>query len=445
MKNYTLTSRSIRLNDEYEVIVVGAGPAGCAAAIAAARKGAKTLLIEATGSLGGMSTNGLVPTWCPFSDREKVIYKGIAEEILHASNAGMAHVKDTDVNWVPIDPEHLKVVYDRLVTEAGADILFNTMLCAVDAEDGDVKTIIVGNKAGLSAYHAKVYIDCTGDADLAAWAGAEVLPAEDDNGYQPATHCFEIGNVDMEAYRNGPRLHPDNPESPIHRIIASGEYEIPDKHLCNSQVAPGTIGFNAGHIWGIDNTDPVTVSRGLVEGRRLAHEIHRALVDKQPETFGNSSVTLTAPLLGIRETRRILGDYILVKEDYLARRTFEDEICRNCYYLDVHGSKKRAELANEGKFDYETVSCRYSKGESHGVPYRCLTPKGLRNVLVAGRSISTDRITQGSVRVMPVCLCMGEAAGKAAVLAKNAAEVDVHAVDVGILRQQIIEDGGYIL
>ncbi|MDD4688555.1 MAG: FAD-dependent oxidoreductase, partial [Eubacteriales bacterium] len=408
------------------------------------RKGAKTLIIEATGCLGGMSTMGLVPTWCPFSDKEQVIYKGIAQEIFNASNAGVDHVKPGDVDWVAIEPEHLKLVYDKLVTEAGADILFNTMLSAVEAEDGEVKTIIVSNKAGLSAYKAKVYIDCTGDADLAAWAGAEVIPVDEGSGYQPATHCFEVSNVNIYSYRSGPWLHPNNNQSPIHEIVASGKYDIPDGHLCNNEVAPGTVGFNAGHIWNVDNTDPHSVSDALIKGRKLAHEIHRALVDYQPKTFAGSKVSLTAPLMGIRETRRILGDYILVTDDYLDRKTFDDEICRNSYYIDVHHSAEEAKLINSGKLDLETRARRYNPGESHGVPYRCLTPKGLKNVIVAGRSISTDRALQGSTRVMPVCLCMGEAAGKAAAIAMNSQNIDMHNIDVQLLRKQIIEDGGYI-
>lgn len=444
MKSYTLKPKEIPFNDEYDVIVAGGGPAGCASAISAARKGAKTLLIEATGCLGGMGTMGLIPAWCPFSDKEQIIYKGIAEEVFHASNAGVDHVKEGDVDWVPIDPEHLKIVYDDMVTKAGADILFNTLLSAVEAEDGEVKTIIVSNKSGLTAYRAKVYIDCTGDADLAAWAGAEIIPVEDEGGYQPASHCFEVSNVDLYGYHAGEWLHPNNPKSPIHKIVASGKYDIPDTHLCNNEVSPGTIGFNAGHIWGVDNTDPKSVTNALMRGRKLAHEIHRALVDYQPQTFAASKVSLTAPLMGIRESRRILGDYVLVTEDYMERRTFEDEICRNCYYIDVHHSAEEAKLINEGKLDLSSRARRYGKGESHGVPYRCLTPKGLKNVLVAGRSISTDRAVQGSTRVMPVCLCMGEAAGKAAVIAIKSGNIDVHNIDVQLLRRQIKEDGGYI-
>lgn len=444
MKKYTLKPMKIGFNDEYDVIVAGGGPAGCAAAIAAARKGARTLLIEASGCLGGMGTIGLIPAWCPFTDKEKIIYKGIAEEIFMESLKGVPHNEEGRYDWVPINPEHLKIVYDEKVTGAGADILFNSSVCSLEAENGEVKTIIVSNKAGLTAYKAKVYIDCTGDADLAYRAGAEVIPLEDEGGYQPASHCFEISNVDMKAYREGERLHPSNPNSPIHKIIASKEYNIPDTHLCNSEIYYGTVGFNAGHIWDVDNTNPESVSKALIKGRKLAHEIHRALVDYRPDTFGGSQVSHTAPAMGIRETRRILGDYILNTEDYLERKTFEDEICRNCYYIDVHHTAEEAKLINEGKLNLSARAKRYSKGESHGVPYRCLTPKGLKNVIVAGRSISTDRPLQGSTRVMPVCLCMGEAAGKAAVMASKLTEIDVHGIDVKELRRQIIEDGGYI-
>ena len=445
MKKFTLKPMELKLNDEYEVIVVGGGPAGCSAAIASARKGAKTLLIEASGCLGGLGTNGLVPAWCPFTDKQKIIYKGIAEEIFLEAKKGVPHANPNSFDWIAINPEYLKLVYDTKVCEAGATILFNTSLCAVDMNGDEVNAIIVSNKAGLTAYKAKVYIDCTGDGDLAYMSGAEVLPVDPERGLQPATHCFQISNVDMQAFKAGQWLHGENPNSEIHAIIASGKYNIPDTHMCNKEIYHGTIGFNAGHIWNVDNTNPESVSKGLLEGRKMAHEIHRALVDYRPETFGDSAVSLTAPFIGTRETRRILGDYVLNSDDYIARRTFEDEICRNSYFLDVHHTEEEAKLINEGKLDIESRNCRYKMGESHGVPYRCLTPKGLKNVLVAGRSISTDRAVNGSIRVMPVCLCMGEAAGKAAVIAKSQDVVDVHTIDTNLLRQQIIEDGGYIL
>lgn len=444
MNTYTLKPTQIALNTFYEVIVLGGGPAGCSAAIAAARRGAKTLIIEATGALGGMATSGLVPSWCPFWDKEKIIYKGIAEEIFLESRAQLDYATDDMYDWVPIDPEGLKYIYDKKITESGADVLFNTTLSMVDAQNGEVNAIIVANKAGLTAYKAKVYIDCTGDADLCYQAGAIVMPKDQDSGYQPATLCFSVANVDMGAYKNEQYLHPNNPNSPIYEIVKSGEYDIPDTHMCVSTIYNGTLGFNAGHIWDIETSDPKNVSKALIKGRKLAHEIHRALKDYQPAPFKNSKISNTASVVGVRESRRILGDYVLTIEDYLDRKTFDDEICRNCYYIDIHNSKAEIGLALKGELETEERTRHYGKGESHGIPYRCLTPKGLKNVLVAGRSISTDRTVQASTRVMPVCLCMGEAAGKAAVIAKDSNTVDVHSIDVKKLREWIIEDNGYI-
>ena len=439
MKNFTLTQREIPLNDEYDVIVAGGGPAGCAAAIAAAREGAKTLLIEAQGSLGGMSTMGMVPTWCPFSDREKMVYRGIAEEIFVTLKKAMPYIDQNLMDWVGIDPEKLKRIYDDKVTEAGADVLFNTFISCAESEDGTVNAIIVSNKAGLSAYSAKVFIDCTGDGDVAVSAGAEYIMGDGKGNVQASTHCFELGGVNETAYINGPNMHTSNPDSPIYAILASKKYDyISDSHLCQRMIKPRVVGFNAGHIWDVDNTDPISVSKALIEGRRKAEAYCAALREFHPAAFGDAHVEQTAPMMGIRETRRIIGDYVLTKEDYITRRTFEDEICRNSYYLDIH-------MSDEEQKETGHQSLRYEKGESHGVPYRCLTPKGIKNLLMAGRQISTDRSVQGSTRVMPVCLAMGEAAGRAAAMACNVEGHDVHSIDVQLLRKKILDNGGYIL
>lgn len=449
MNKFMLPQREIPLDDKWDVIVVGGGPAGCTSAIAAAREGAKTLLIEATGSLGGMGTNGLVPAWCPFSDKERVIYSGLAELILETLKSTMAHVAHDAVDWVPIDSESLKCLYDDMVTQAGASVLFNTVLSAVETDsNGTVTGLIVSNKTGLSAYKAKVYIDCTGDGDLAVWAGAQYEQGGNNGELQPASHCFTISNVDSYAYLYGPNLHGSNPDSPIYKIVRSGKYPlIKDVHMCNNFVGPGTIGFNAGHLWDVDNTNPESLSHAMMQGRKLAHSIRDGLAEYFPEAFSNSFLAATGSLMGIRETRRIIGDYVVTVNDYLDRRSFEDEICRNNYYIDIHNTEADAEkLINGESFDEitEMRTNRYGKGESHGIPYRCLTPKGLSNVLIAGRSISCDRTIQGSVRVMPVCLAMGEAAGMAAAHAANLTTVDVHNVDVQNLRKRLREEGAYL-
>ncbi len=443
MKTYRMRISEVPLQDDWDVIVVGGGPAGCTAAAAAAREGARTLLIEATGSLGGMGTSGLVPAWCPFSDMEQIIYRGLAMKVFEALKAQMPHVAKDAMDWVPIEPEKLKVIYDDLVQEAGVTVLFNTLLGSVETEpEGRVTALITANKSGLQALQAKVYIDCTGDADVAAWAGAEYLKGDTATGdLMPATHCFNLGNVDEYAYLNGPLLHNNNKQSPIFDILRSGKYpQIPDSHICNNMIAPRTVGFNAGHLWDVDNTDAYSVSAALMQGRKLAAVYRDALAEFMPASFGSAFVASTGSLIGIRETRRITGDYVLSVDDYVSRRSFEDEICRNSYFIDIHGTEKEEKQAG-GKPE---VIKRYGPGESHGIPYRCLTPRSLQNVLVAGRSISCVREVQGSVRVMPVCLAMGEAAGLAAALAAQLPAPDVHAVDVQILRRRLKEEGAYL-
>jgi hypothetical protein len=212
--------------------------------------------------------------------------------------------------------------------------------------------------------------------------------------------------------------------------------------MCQNIVGPGTVGFNAGHIYDVDNTDPQSVSEGLMRGRKLAAAYRDALAEYVPAAFGKSFLVSTGSLLGIRETRRIVGDYILTLEDYLARRDFADDICRNSYFIDVHAKVKEAFNDLKKIEQWESTTLRYGPGETHGIPYRCLTPKGLRNVLVAGRSISAEQIVQGSVRVMPCCLAMGEAAGIAAAMAVPHA--DVRAVDISRLQARLREEGAYL-
>lgn len=154
---------------------------------------------------------------------------------------------------------------------------------------------------------------------------------------------------------------------------------------------------------------------------------------------------MTGSMMGVRETRRVIGDYVLTLDDYMERRAFEDEICRNSYFIDVHQDRKTSPKNHAERIaSQKKNSHRYGPGESHGIPYRCLTPNNLRNVLVAGRCISTERIVQGSVRVMPVCLAMGEAAGLAAALAAPAVAPDVHAVDTTRLRARLRDHGAYL-
>lgn len=467
---YQAKARDLDIEAGWDVVVIGGGPAGCAAATAAAREGARTLLVEANGALGGMGTLGLVPWFCGNGDGERVIARGLAEKVILGLADGMpelkAALKQNPLVAPAINPEVLKRVYDSLVTEAGVTVLFHTQLCAVEKDAaGRIEALLLANKRGLSACRAKVYVDGTGDGDLAAWAGAAFEKGDEQGNLQPATHCFMLANVD--PYRTwivpgpsdappsmaAPSLHCFDPGSPVHAAMASGRYPlIVDKHSCSIQIGPRTYGYNFGHIYGVDNTDPASVSAALIRGRAQAAQYRDAFAEFHP-AFKEALLVATGALLGVRETRRIVGDYVLTLDDYLARRSFNDEICRNAYNVDIHAAAAKpgkaepeAGAAQPGKLldDYLAEVKQLGKGESYGVPYRCLTPKGLDNVLVAGRCISTDRAVNGSIRIMACCLTTGEAAGIAAALAAGAGHPDVHAVNVANLRARLVAHGAYL-
>ena len=449
MSVYTLKTQQVDLNEEYDVIVAGGGPAGCAAATASAREGCKTLLIEAACALGGMGTLGLVPCFCGYHDRGKIIARGLAEKVLNACRERTPHLKKS-MSETPVPsiiPEVLKRIYDDMVTGASANILFGSQVCGVEMAGPDrVDALLVANKAGVTAYRAAVYIDATGDGDVAAWAGAEFEKGDENGDLQPATHCFTITNIDEYALANGIGIHFYDQESPIHKAISSPDYPlIKELHSCLDQIGPKTFSFNTGHIPDVDNTDPDNLSKALIHGRRMVAQYHEAFAKFHP-AFKNAFLSSTGDLLGIRETRRIVGDYVLTADDYLARRSFPDEICRNAYGIDVHRSTKIS-LANktidELKASNHEQIKPFSPGESFGVPYRCLTPKGLKNVLVSGRCISADRSANGSTRVMACCLNTGEAAGVAAGMAAKS-DKDVHKMNTNILRQTLINHGAYL-
>lgn len=390
------------------------------------------MIIEATGQLGGMGTAGMVPAWCPFSDGEKIIYRGLAEKIFEESRRGVPHERKSKLDWVSINAEYLMGVYDRMVEQAGVQVLFFSRVASIEKSANDtLEAVIVANKSGLTAFKAKVFIDATGDGDVAAWSGASFKRGGADGTVQSSSLCFAVANVDTYAYQTGPSLHTSNKNSPVYKAIASGKYPLIDNHINSNLIGPDVVQFNAGHLVNVDSTDPWETSRAMAVGRQMAEQYLEAMKEFHPKAFGNAFLVKTATLLGVRDSRRIEGDYVFTFDDWMNRRRFDDEIGRNCYYIDVHKAGHKA--------------IRYKKGESHGIPYRCLTPKGLKNVLTAGRCISTDEEAFGSLRVMPPCLVTGEAAGMAAVHAIRQSGNDVHKIDITHLRKRLKEEGQYFL
>ncbi len=392
-----------------------------------------------------MGTAGLVPAWTPFSDGEQIVYRGLAQKIFFESKKGVPHEPDDKLNWVSINPEYLKRVYDDMVTEAGVKILFFSQLAGVEMKDAqNVDAVLVSNKAGLIAYQAKVYVDCTGDGDLSVWAGAKFTKGDVNGELMPATHCFVLSNVDSYNYKYGVNLHADNKNSPMWEVVRSGKFPlIKDAHMCQNFIGPDTIGFNAGHLWNVDNTNPDSISDAMLVGRKLVNQIHQALREYDSSAFAQSFLAASGFVMGIRETRIIEGNYKLSMQDWIERKTFDDEIGRNFYFIDIHHAQRELEKINQAGF-FNTLSHSYGKGESHGIPYRCLVPKGLNNVLMAGRCISTDRIVQGSTRIMAACLVTGEAAGMAAAMTSKKTDKNTNSLDVQQLRNRLKEMGQYL-
>ena len=453
---YELRTKICEKN-EYEVIVLGGGPAGCAAAVASARNGAKTLLVEAGGYLGGMGTTGLVPCFGPygynFDGEVKRGYGGIAWEVLKKMANKIpfyCNHPQLEAEWVGIDPEVLKLVYDEMMEENGVDVLFHARICGVDADDdGNVKAVLIAACDGLTAYRAKVYVDGTGNGLTAVWAGAEAEKGDEDGDLMPATHCFTVGNVQEYAYLHDSEIgwyhgsmHPGNPRSFIHKVVAEGKHPlIQDTFLGDNPVGPSLVGFSAGHIWDVDSTDAQSLSKAILKGRKVAWDIFGVTKEHFPQAFGGAHMMATANMIGHREGYRVKGDYELRVEDYIERKSFPDEIAVSTFEMDIHAPKdpERVKKLQERIGD----NWKPKKGFL-GIPYRCLTPKGLKNVLVAGRSISCERIVLGSVRIMPVCLATGEAAGVAAALAVGMENCDVHQVDTDKLRGILRQNGAII-
>ncbi|OPA80937.1 FAD-dependent oxidoreductase [Paenibacillus selenitireducens] len=422
-----------------DVVVVGGGASGVAAAMAAARNGAETLLIEQRGYLGGMGTAALVPAFCPYTDGEKPIIRGIGLELLEkmklaAGEAFYSRNKDR-LDWVAIDVEILKCVYDQEVLDSGAKILFHTFADQVLLEGDRISGLVISNKSGRSVVQAKLYIDATGDADLAALAGVSFQTGGEHGELQPGTMCYVVtgankARFDQFLIDSGQNIALENTVIEAQR---NGDLPQGRKRISGIAWITDTVaGFNFGHIFGIDGTKAEDLTRAAIEGRQLI-QVQIQFLRKYVPGFEDIHLVHSGDQIGIRETRRIAGDYTLVVEDYMSMRSFEDDIARNAYFIDIH-------LANASS----TMTIKYlPKGKSHGVPYRCMLPQGKSNLIVAGRSVSSDRPVQGSLRVMPNCFAMGQAAGTAAAMAS----VDgggFREISVSGLQRKLIEQGAWL-
>ncbi|SEU26264.1 FAD-dependent oxidoreductase [Paenibacillus sp. NFR01] len=441
VKKIVLPAEALSVSQEVDVLVTGGGPAGIAAALSAARAGARTLLIEQRGFLGGMGTVALVPAFCPYSDGEKAIIRGIGLELLEKMKAGSApefrERFGTELDWVPIDPEVLKRVYDEAIIESGVKTLLHTFVSQtlMDAEGRKVNGVVIVNKSGRSIIQAKTVIDATGDADLAAMAGAPFHKGGESGELQAATMCYLLGNVDRLRFMQ--YLQESGDTEQLHLAVqkAQAEGQLPqgrDSVSGLAWIADYLVGVNFGHVFGIDGTSAEDLTRGALEGRKLVKrqlDFFRAYVPG----FERAHLLSTGEQIGIRETRRIVGDYVLTQEDFMSMASFADDIARNAYFIDIHMARSSGAMHIH----------HLPPGRSHGVPYRCMLPVGLDNVWVAGRAASSDRVVQGSLRVMPNCFAMGQAAGLAAAMAAEA-DGSSRRVDVPELQRELLRQGAWL-
>jgi hypothetical protein len=382
-----------------------------------------------------MGTAGKVPAFMQFTDGVNFLADGIGRVVLDALQKADGTVP---ADGRGIRAEVLKRVYDDLLANAGVDFTFHTQLVDVAIEDGHVHKAICAGKSGLFAIQAKTFIDATGDGDLAVFAGAPSEKGDHDGNMMPGTLCSIWAGVDWEKVR-ACGLGTGNRR--IEEAFKDGIFTLEDRHLPGMwQVGEKLGGGNIGHTFNLDGTDEESLTTAYLWGRRSLLEYER-YYKEYLEGFDEMELVATGSLLGVRETRRIIGDYILDIRDFKSQAVFKDEIGRYSYPIDIHIAKPDKE--NYEKFLKEFTTLRLGKGESYGIPYRVLTPKGLKNVLVAGRCVSTDRNMQASIRVMPGCYITGQAAGVAAAMMVEG-KTDSRSIDIRELQVRLKKLGAFL-
>ena len=411
-KYIKLDAPTIPVRHEVDVLVLGDGPAGCAAAIMSARLGAKTLLVDQFGVPGGMSTTGMMSHYTGTVDSK------LYEEVL-AANADKNYFNKGE-RAVQIDPTNHILTWIDLLEKAGAQMLMYTMACQPIMEDDTIKGVVVENKGGRSAILAKVIIDSTGDGDIAARAGAEyILGRETDGSMQPATLMFKIGGVDMER-----AVFPGSFETTVEtekgelQALAKELLPHPAGHvLLYKSPIPGIITVNMTNAIRIDGTSAESLTEAEIICRKQIPAIMNFLREYVPG-YENSYVVASGSMMGVRETRHFKGLYTLNEWDILKKAEFEDWIVKGAEFnFDVH-NMTGASLDATGAQD------KFPKNTKYTIPYRCCIPEKIHGLLLAGRNISGTHMAHSNYRVMPICVAMGEGVGIAAALAVK------HGVDV---------------
>lgn len=433
MKEFIWQQKKVNVSYETDIAVVGGGTSGVIAAIAAANMGANVVLIERYGALGGTETMGLVtpimPEGAPSGNAESAVSKEIRKRL---TAKGYAHKFDGNYSsW--FDTEMLKVELEEMVHEAGVKIMFETELVDVMTDGTQIDALLVHNKGGLTAIKASQYIDCTGDGDLSVMAGASYQSGGPDGRNQSVSLRYEMSGVDLKkfgewleaggqddgwtkptlisTYKGGCPAF----DKVMEQAIENGDVTADDLHYVQMFTMPGNptaMNFNCPELGNSENVlDPEYISDRLYEGKRAVVRCAE-FYKKYVPGFENSSLSKIAPMLGIRESRRIETEYMLSIDDIFAYRKFEDGISISDYKIDVHGHTKFAAISDK-EYDHSLPREEWY----FTMPYRSLVVKGIDNLSVAGRCAGADFFAQSAIRVQHMCRYMGEAAGIGAAMA----------------------------
>lgn len=401
---------------KWDVIVIGGGPGGVPAAVAAARNGARVLLVESYGFLGGMATSALVLPYMKYSAGNQLIVRGLFEEFqdLMEKNGAIRRFRSTPEEQIRLntfttdledrahfDDELMKHLLDRFVLDSGVELLLHARAVGVLKENDTIRAVRVFHKGGIEDLGADIFVDSTGDGDIAAWSGATIeIGREQDNACQPMTTSFRMANVDMQ------RL-PDGKE--INRLFdtakKSGELKNPRENVLKFfTVHPDVMHFNSTRVVGKTSLDGWSMTDAEIEGRRQVDELARFLV-KYVAGFEKAYLMKVGAQIGVRESRRVMGRYVLTADDVIKGRKFDDGVACGSYAIDIHNPSGTG-----------TKMIYLDEGIYYHIPYRCLTPTHPDNLIVAGRSVSSTHEAHSSLRVMPTVWGIGQAGGTAAAM-----------------------------
>ena len=414
---------------KYDLIVCGGGFAGCGAALAAAREGLSVLIVDKANCLGGAACTNLVNPFMPNSTNfvdengnkyKKELSSGIFKEIVDKLDEMGAYDRAREV----FHDEYLKIILNRMMAEAGVDLLFHSYISSVSASDGEIKNITVATKSGEIVLEADYFIDSTGDADIAYFAGFPTqLGREADSLCQPMTLCFRVANVDMEKYIADHK----NANEKYMKLKAEGKIKnVRENLLIFRTMVDGMLHFNSTRVVKYNPVNPIDVTKAEIEVREQVFELLE-FMKENCDGFQNAQIVSSAAEIGVRESRMIIGDFVLNEKHLVDCEKFPDAIAASNYDIDIHSPD------GSGTSHYY-----FPEGTYYTIPYRALIPKDSKNLLAAGRCLSSTHEAQASYRIMPVCCCIGQAAGIAISIAKkegkNVSEIDAKKIQ-DILRK----------